>query len=91
MLVSSFPSMTSSPSTVVHSGTLVSLLPSTPPEPSEDATPYTYIGLCVAAVVLIVAAVIVISLIACLKRDENRAKLILLMMLRMVQARVGWS
>ena len=74
MLVSS---MTSSLSTEVHSGSttvLVSLLPSTPPsmeEPSEDGTLYIYIGLCVAAVVLIVATVIVISLIVCLKKRQK--------------------
>ena len=65
--------MTSSSSTEVHSGTLVSLLPPTPPEPSEDATLYIYIGMCVAAVVL-VAAVIVITLIVCLKKRQKMDK-----------------
>ena len=40
-------------------------------EHSEDAT---YIGICVAAVVLIVAAVIVISLIVCLRKRQNKLK-----------------
>ena len=71
MLVSSFLLMTS---LQVHSTVLVSLLPSTSPEPSEDATLYIYIGLCVAAVVLIVSAVIVISLIVCLKKRQKMNK-----------------
>ena len=41
---------------------------------SEDATLYIYIGLCVAAVVLIVASVIVISLIVCLKKRQKMNK-----------------
>ena len=40
-------------------------------EHSKDATLHTYIGLCVAAVVLIVAAVIAISLIVCLKKRQK--------------------
>ena len=40
-------------------------------EHSEDAT---YIGICVAAVVLIVAAVIAISLIVCLRKRQNKLK-----------------
>ena len=44
-------------------------------EPSEDATLYIYIGICVAAVVLIVAAVIVISLIVYLRKRQNKLKM----------------
>ena len=43
-------------------------------EPSEDATLYIYIGICGAAVVLIVAAVIVISLIDYLRKRQNKLK-----------------
>ena len=43
-------------------------------EPSEDATLYIYIGMCVAAVALIVAAIIVISLIIYLRKRQNKLK-----------------
>ena len=43
-------------------------------EHSKDATLYIYIGICGAAVVLIVAAVIVISLIDCLRKRQNKLK-----------------
>ena len=52
----------------------VSSFPSTSPEPSEDTKLYGYIGLGVAAVVLIVAAVIAIFLIVCLKKRRKRDK-----------------
>ena len=73
--------MISSSSTQIYSGytttVLVSSFPSTPPsmeEHSKDATLYIYIGICVAAVVLIVAAVIVISLIVYLRKRQNKLK-----------------
>ena len=53
------------------------MISSTPPsmkEPSEDATLYIYIGICVAVVVLIVAAVIVISLIVYLRKRQKKLK-----------------
>ena len=40
-------------------------------EPSKDSTLYIYIGLCVAAVVLIVASIIVITLIVCLRKRQK--------------------
>ena len=77
VLVSSLPSMTSSSSREVYSGYTAVLFPSTPPpmeEPSKDATLYIYIGMCVAAVVLIVAAIVVISLIIYLRKRQNKLK-----------------